>query len=439
MHVYIENLGCAKNQVDAEVMLRRLEEEGWSWTDDPASADLIIVNTCGFIAPAKEESLETTMALRSRYPEARILFAGCLAERYGDDMSDSLPEVDGIFGNRDVSRVPEAAEKALSGRRAVVKPKEHRLVQGRSRLFTHPGAAYVKLSEGCSHRCSYCAIPLIRGTLRSYTLEEVLEEVRSLLDRGIFEVNLIGQDLAAFGTDRGKREFPELLQRISELSGDFWIRLLYIHPDNFPTEILPLMQRDPRILPYFDIPFQHASPRVLRDMNRTGDRESYLALLSEIRTALPDAVIRTTFMTGFPGEKKSDFEELLRFQREAQFDWAGAFVFSREEGTPAAGMRGAVGDRLVRGKAEERKRRLEEEQQRISEERMQRFAGSRLRVLVEEQVAEEELALGRAYLHAPEVDGAAVILAEHTEPGTTFEGRVLRSNGIDLEVEPLYE
>ncbi len=439
MHVYIENLGCAKNQVDAEVMLRCLEEEGWSWTDDPASADLIIVNTCGFIAPAKEESLETTMTLRSRYPEARILFAGCLAERYGEDMTESLPEVDGIFGNRDVSRVSEAAEKALSGRRAVVKPKEHRLVQGRSRLFTYPGVAYVKLSEGCSHCCSYCAIPLIRGTLRSYTLEEVFEEVRSLLDSGIFEVNLIGQDLAAFGTDRGDSEFPELLRRISELRGDFWIRLLYIHPDNFPSEILSLMQRDSRILPYFDIPFQHASSRVLRHMGRTGDRESYLALLSEIRTALPKAVIRTTFMTGFPGEKKGDFEELLRFQQEAQFDWAGAFVFSREEGTPAAEMRGPVGDRLVRGRAEKRKRRLEEEQQRISEERMQRFAGSRLRVLVEEQVAEEELALGRAYLHAPEVDGAVVILTDHAEPGTTFEGRVQRSNGIDLEVEPLYE
>jgi ribosomal protein S12 methylthiotransferase len=439
MQVYIENLGCAKNQVDAEVMLQRLEEAGWSWTSDPAAADLIIVNSCGFIAPAKEESLETVMALRSSYPEARILFAGCLAERYGGELAGGVPEADGFFGNRDLSRVTEAAEKAAAGERAVVKPKEHRLVRGRSRLFSHPGAAYVKLSEGCNHRCSYCAIPLIRGDLRSYPFDEVMEEIRSLLRRGIFEINLIGQDLAAFGTDRGRSEFPELLRRISETEGDFWVRLLYIHPDNFPVDILPVMQRDPRILPYFDIPFQHASARILRKMGRTGGRESYLRLLSEIRSALPDAVLRTTFMTGFPGERRSDFEELLRFQREAAFDWAGVFVFSREEGTAAAEMRGVLGDRLAHRSAEDRKRRLEKEQQRITEERMERFTGRQLRVMVEERIEQEPLALGRAYLHAPEVDGAAVLRAGELVPGTTVECRVMRRNGIDMEVEPLYE
>lgn len=439
MHVYIENLGCAKNQVDAEVMLRHLEEEGWEWASDPSSADLIIVNSCGFIASAKEESLETAMGLRRQYPQARILFAGCLAERYGDELLASLPEADAVFGNRDVGRVSEAARRTLAGERAVVKPKEHRMVQGRSRLFSHPGAAYVKLSEGCNHRCAYCAIPLIRGELRSFPLEEVVAEIRRLLSQGIFEINLIGQDLAAFGTDRGEGAFPELLRRISELSGDFWIRLLYIHPDNFPREILPLMQQDPRILPYFDLPFQHASSRILRAMGRRGDRRSYLALLEEIRSALPDAVIRTTFLTGFPGERHSDFEELLRFQEEAAFDWAGAFVFSREEGTRAAAMRGPLADRISKRRARQRKERLEREQQRITAERMERFTGRNLRVLVEERVEGEELALGRCYLHAPEVDGAAVLLSGETEPGSWVEGRVLRRNTIDLEVEPRYE
>jgi ribosomal protein S12 methylthiotransferase len=439
MHVYIENLGCAKNQVDAEVMLHRLEDCGWSWAEDPGQADLIIINSCGFIAPAKEESLQTALAMRSRYPDIPLLFAGCLAQRYGSELFEGLPEIDGLFGNSDVERITEAAEAAVSGERSALLPREQRLVSGRDRLFSHPGSAYVKLSEGCNHRCSYCAIPLIRGSLRSFAQDEVLEEIRSLLERGIFEINLIGQDLAAFGTDRGGSEFPELLRRISQLSGDFWLRLLYIHPDNFPFSILPIMQEDPRILPYFDIPFQHASAPVLRRMGRIGNRETYLRLLERIRAALPEAVIRTTFMTGFPGERKSDFEELLRFQREAAFDWAGVFVFSREEGTRAAGMRGPIGDRLAGPGAEKRKRRLEEQQQRITEERMERFAGRDLRVLVEEQVPEEPLALGRAFLHAPEVDGAAVILSSDYAPGRVVSCTALRRNGIDLEVEPSHE
>jgi len=436
---YIESLGCAKNQVDSEVIYHNLEQKGWGYVENAEQADLIIVNSCGFIQPAKEETIETVLSLRKAYPDKKVLLAGCFAQRYGKDLLTQLPEIDGVFGNHDLGQVETVSRQVMEGERPVILPNRKYSPAYRSRLFSFPRSSYVKISEGCNHRCSFCAIPLIRGPLNSNPIDEIVRQIRELLGQGIVEINLIAQDLAAYGGDRGASEFPLLLRRISEISGDFWIRLLYIHPDNFPIEILSIMKDDPRILPYFDIPFQHGSRRVLRRMGRSGTASEYLHLIEKIRDELPDTIIRSTLMVGFPGEGLREFKELQQFQRDAQFDWAGVFVFSREEGTPAFSMRSGLGDRLSAGRARKRKETLEAAQREISALRTDRFVDRTVRVLVEEEVPGEALSLGRAYMHAPEVDGSAIILSDSVKPGDWVDMKVVKRNNFDIEVVPRHE
>jgi len=438
-HFYIENLGCAKNQVDAEVMLSYLEEKKWSYTAIADDADVIIINTCGFIQPAKQEAVETLLQLRQRFPSKKILLAGCFAQRYAEQLRDELPEADGIFGNHDLSQIGSVVDSLMEDARPVLLPPSKPYSIRRSQLFSSPGSAYVKISEGCNHRCSFCAIPIIRGPLKSLPMDTVLREIEDLRQRGVVEFNLIAQDLAAYGIDKGRADFPLLLRRIGELQGDFWVRLLYIHPDNFPLELLSIMKNDPRILPYFDIPFQHASQNILRRMGRTGSAGQYGDLVRTIRAELPNAVIRTTFMVGFPGESRGDFRKLKSFQEEIGFDWAGVFVYSPEEGTPAYRMQNRLTGRLRKGRNRRWKEELETAQVEISSKRMDRFAGRTLRILVEENIRGEALSFGRAYLHAPEVDGTAVILSGAVHSGEWKDMKVVKRNNFDLEVVPLDE
>ncbi|MFA6506359.1 MAG: 30S ribosomal protein S12 methylthiotransferase RimO, partial [Treponemataceae bacterium] len=362
MRYYLDPHGCAKNQVDAENMMAALNAAGWSQAADPSAAELCIVNTCGFIESAKKESLDAVFSLRAAYPSARILMAGCLAQRYATDLKNDLPEVDAFFGNADLSLVAQAAEEAVRGTHNVLVPPVDKsgradfssCTDGRP-LLSLPGSAYIKITEGCDNCCTYCAIPLIRGNLRSRPIDSIVAEAHGLLSRGVKELCLIGQDLGSYGIDWGIADgnakgeakdddcrLNDLLTALSGLEGDFWIRLLYIHPDRFPRTILETCARDPRILPYFDLPFQHASERILRAMNRSGDAQTYLKLIADIRAALPEATIRSTFLVGFPGETEEDFNALLDFQRKACIDWLGAFTYSREEGTVAYDMRGRV-------------------------------------------------------------------------------------------------
>jgi ribosomal protein S12 methylthiotransferase len=447
---YLDPFGCVKNQVDAETMMGILGKSGWTAAADPGDADLIIINSCGFIKKAKQESINAVLTYKKIYPEKKLILAGCLAQRYASELAESLPEADLLFGNRDLSRIAAAASSVLrGGMERVLAPEpgpaettETRSTPGERPLLSMPGSAYVKISEGCNNRCSFCAIPLIRGPLRSRPEEDVIRECRRLLDRGIVELTLIGQDLGSYGTDTPNHTLPRLLEALSRLEGDFWVRLLYIHPDNFPRPILDIIRRDPRLLPYFDLPFQHGASEILRAMNRRGTAQTYLSLLEEIRTALPDGVIRSTFMTGFPGETEADFRALLDFQEKARLDWLGVFAYSREEDTPAYTMKGRVPGKL----AAERKARLEEQQIPITQERMERFIGREMPVLVEEgfrlpdsgEPAEGKLYLGRLFSQAPEVDGAAVIASgEALVPGTLIRGRVFARAGFDLEVAAL--
>jgi ribosomal protein S12 methylthiotransferase len=427
---WIDLHGCAKNQVDAEEIRARLESAGWTAQEAPEGAFLIIVNSCGFIESAKRESLDAVLALKARHPESRILLAGCLSQRYPEALAADLPEADGIFGNADLSRVTEAAEALASGARPVLVPEAAPLARApRKRLYNFPRSAYVKITEGCSNHCAFCAIPLIRGEARSRAPSDVAEEVRGLIAAGNFEINLIGQDLGAYGMDTlAHRALPELLAELGRIDEDFRVRMLYIHPDHFPEGLLDECARDPRMLPYFDLPFQHASAPILRAMNRAGDAETYLALMDRIRDRLPDAVLRSTFLVGFPGETESDFDALLDFQEKARLDWMGAFEYSREEGTPAALLKKRVPKRV----AAVRRASVEDAQKPITEARLRRFLGRTLEVLVEEPVPGEDLSLGRCYAQAPDVDGL-VVLNALLSPGDVVRARVVAVHGVDLE------
>lgn len=435
-YLYIENLGCAKNQVDAEILSCSLEKDGWILTDDAQKADLILVNTCGFIESAREESINTFFELRELNPKARIIVSGCLAQRYGQELSEQLPEADGIFGNRDLKQINGFVENLSPKSRLLVPeyPDPDSEIYDRKELFGYPGSAYLKISEGCNHRCGFCAIPLIRGGLRSRSMDSILDEARTLVAHGVREINLIAQDLAAYGTDQGgKSRFPELLQKITDIPGDFRVRMLYIHPDAFPFEILDMIRTNPKIIPYFDIPIQHASPALLRPMKRMGDAQVYTDLVSRIRSALPECVIRTTIMLGFPGETDADFDMVYDFVKTNRFNWMGSFVYSREEGTYAWDLTDEKTHEALSKVAARRQKKLEKLQEKITSEHLQEFVGREYDVLIEELIEGEDLAIGRIWAQAPEVDGLTVVMGRGMEPGKVYRCGITKVNGVDLE------
>ena len=442
MTYYLDPFGCAKNQVDAENMMAFLNRAGWFAAENGEAADLIIINSCGFIESAKQESINAVLSWRKNYPEKKILLAGCLAQRYSRELAETLPEVDAFFGIDDLSGIAEAAAAIIPGRTGPAeKSAEFTDRTGCRPLLSMPGSAYVKISDGCDNHCSYCAIPLIRGRFKSRHVKDIIEECKILLGRGIKELCLIGQDLGSFGKDftNDPGGLAGLMKALSRLEGDFWIRLLYIHQDNFPMSILGIIEQDKRFLPYFDIPFQHGSEKILQKMNRRGNCKTYLELIEKIRSRFDDAVIRTTFLTGFPGETEEDFELLLDFQQKARVDWLGCFAYSREEDTPAFGMKGRVAKKL----SIERRGLVEERQIPITEKQMERFVSRNFEVLVEEKFEahdndkQETLYLGRLPFQAPEVDGAAVIISSRAlELGAKLPCRVIARRGIDLEVKP---
>ena len=429
---YIENLGCAKNQVDAEEMIRALELKGLSFTASSEEADVIIVNSCGFIGPAKEESLNVLFDFRRAYPGKKIILAGCLSQRYGETMD--LPEADAVFGNRNPSQIISVIDAVERGERPVFIPDACFHPEGRTRFLNFKGSCYLKIAEGCNNNCSYCAIPLIRGPVQSRTIDEITREFRMLRETGAFEINLIAQDLASFGIDRTPGgELIPLLKALTKTPGDYWLRLLYIHPDRFPPDLINIIGDDPRILPYFDLPFQHASPDILSSMGRKPDPGANLELIGNIRNAFDTGVIRSTFLLGYPGETESDVEALIRFQKQARFDWLGAFVYSREEGTRAYKLRGSAARKFAEKKAEKHKTAVENIQIPITEERLDRFVGKEMKLLIEERVEGEDLYICRGFAHAPDVDGAVVLHAAGLGEGDVAVSRIIRRNGFDLE------
>lgn len=467
---FIDQHGCAKNQVDGELMVSLLRKKGYAQTFRADDADLIIVNSCGFIESAKTESLNAVMSARARYPDAKILLAGCLAERYAADLAEQLPEADGIFGNGDIAQLDKIVEPLMEGKRTVLVPAQNGVCGGdRDVLLSFAGAAYVKITEGCNNLCSFCAIPLIRGHLRSRPADDIFAEITSLVAKGVYEINLIGQDLAAYGTGAddnvfgtGRTHLPHgtpgaaeedaggasesglctLLKRISALSGTFRVRLLYIHPDHFNADILPVIKSDDRLLPYFDIPFQSGDDATIRAMHRVGTAQGYQSLVAQIRAAFPDAAIRTTFLTGFPGETDEAARRTQDFLRAIEADWSGCFPYSKEEGTPAATLRPHVPAKVAR----ERAAALTALQAEVTRRRLARRTGKDYDVLVEEVLAprdaadDEGIAIGRAWFQAPEVDGSVVIRydrSDRTASAAVQTGRLVRVrvvSGGDLDL-----
>lgn len=440
LRYFLDPFGCAKNQVDAEGIMARLNEAGWTALSEPDGADLIIVNSCGFIKEAKLESINAVLSWKKRYPKKKVLLTGCLVQRYGDELKKSLTEADGFAG----CDAPLSAAETAAGLfklPPLKSPSVAGCTPGTRPLLSFPGSAYVKIAEGCNNNCSYCAIPLIRGPLKCRAIPDIIEECKQLLARGVKELCLIGQDLASFTPS-----LLALLDAIAGLPGAFWVRLLYLHPDHFPLDILSLFKKDSRFLPYFDIPLQHSSPRLLALMGRRGGAETYLRLLDAIRTAVPDAVIRSTFLVGFPGETEEDFKRLINFQRQASFDWLGVFAYSREEGTAAYSMKKRVSPSV----AGRRKAMVEETQIPITEARIDRFVGRVMDVLIEEEAlfdtedgkpgtAPDKLWIGRLFCHAPEVDGAAIVRANpafrQPLPGEMLRGKAVSRAGFDLELK----
>ncbi|MCR4743228.1 MAG: 30S ribosomal protein S12 methylthiotransferase RimO [Treponema sp.] len=452
--------GCAKNQTDGELISTFLENDGFKQIFDASQADFIIVNSCGFIKSAKKESIDAVYSIKNNYPDAKIILTGCLAQRYAQDLYDSMPELDGIFGNGDLSKIAEFMHEVEKNKRAVKTYPQTGICTGpRKRLFNYPGSAYVKITEGCSNHCSFCAIPLIRGELRSRTIEDVIQEIKDLLENGVYEINLIGQDLAAFGDDFKKDSYisdrprvtglsylAQLFTEISKLPGEFIVRPLYIHPDHFNTDILQVMKADSRFCKYFDIPFQSGDDQIIQRMNRVGSSEKYQALIKEIRSQLPDCMIRTTFLTGFPGESDQAAQNTLDFLKAIEADWSGCFPYSREDDTPAYNFKNRVPAKVAQKRAE----KLEEIQSIITEKRLQRFVSTNQLVLVEEVIdidqenaedLSEGLAIGRAWFQAPEVDGCVVIRYDRSEKsemeavkvGNLVQVKILSSTGVDLD------
>lgn len=413
---YIASLGCPKNTVDSHAMARLLQAAGYESTDIPQEADVLIVNTCGFIAPARDESLTTLQELAQDLREDQLLIAaGCWAQRDGQRLLDWVPQIDGVLGTRSWHAIVSLVER-LRARR-----ERSPLIHIERGAFTLPEAvgtsgyavqgatAFLKIADGCHRQCAFCAIPHIKGTAVSRPLEAIVQDARALQAQGVLELILISQDSTTYGLDLGMRDgLVTLLERLLEEAPEIpWIRIMYAFPGAISPRLIELMAREPRILPYVDLPLQHAHPAVLRRMRRPDNLHEVRRTVAALRAAIPDVAIRTAFIVGFPGETEEEFQTLVRFVQEMAFDRVGVFLYSHEEGTPAY----ALADDVPEAVKEERRERLMVAQQAISLKRNLRFVGKRLPVLLEGH--DEKMTVGRTVYDAPEIDGLVLIAGKH--------------------------
>lgn len=430
------SLGCAKNRVDSENLLGMLRERGYEIVADPAQADVIFVNTCGFIEAAKEESIDTIFEMAEYKKTGRLqkLFVtGCLAQRYGDTLFQEMPEVDGFMGVSDYARLYDMLDDAEHGERPLYMADGERFLNCGRVLTTAPWAAYVKISDGCNNRCAYCAIPLIRGAYASRPFDDIVAECERLAGQGVTEITLIAQDTSRYGCDLGDGTLllPALLRRVSEIEGVHWVRVLYCYPDTTTDALLDEIQNNPKVAPYLDLPLQHIDDALLKKMNRRGSAEWIRSRIAACKAR--GITLRTTFIVGFPGETQAQFEELMNFTREARFDRMGAFTYSPEEGTPAARMKDQIDEDVKLARLDQ----LMMLQQAISAELMQARIGEECEVLVE-GLDEDGVPVGRSILEAPESDGCIRLNSARTlTPGEYVMARVTGADAYDLTAEVL--
>lgn len=407
------SLGCAKNQVDCERMMYRVQEAGHTVKSDVAGSDVVVINTCGFIDSAKSEAIDCilqTAALKAQGLVGKILVTGCLSQRYREEILAEMPEVDGILGTGSYTEIVPAIEQLLEDGQVEAFGSIDAPEQETGRIMTTPGHyAYLKIAEGCDNRCAYCIIPFLRGRYRSRQMDDVLYEARMLAASGVKELIVVAQDTSRYGTDLpGRRRLlPELLRRLCQIEELHWIRVHYVYPDEIDDELIDVMASEPKIVKYLDIPIQHCNSRILKRMNRRGDGEFLRQLLAKLRARIPGLVIRTSLITGLPGEGEEEFQELCSFLREQRMERVGAFVFSPEEGTPAAKMEFVDSETAAK-----RAETIEMLQSEIMDEYNAAMIGKTLEVLVDGYDEEQEQFYGRTYADSPDIDGRVWIASE---------------------------
>ena len=422
--------------MDSEIILGTLKDSGFAITDSPRSADIAIVNTCSFIEDAKKESIETILGLVDLKDAGKIkgiIVAGCLPQRYGKTLRRELGEIDGFIGVEGFARLPKLINDIMDGKRVYsVSRNPAYLYDWKTprQALTPKHFAYIKISEGCSHKCSFCVIPKIRGRHRSRGIDSIIAEARDLIGRGVKEINLIGQDTTFYGVDLYRRPaLAELLKKLARLKGTRWLRLMYAHPAHFNNELISVIAGEESICKYIDLPIQHINDRILKAMRRGTSGASVKDLLARLRGRVPGIAIRTAVIVGFPGETEEEFNELLDFVKEARFERLGAFVYSEEEGTPAAGSKRQIPEKEKLSRWNE----LMKAQLRVSSENNRRFTGRRFEVLVDEKERSgRDTWLGRTYMDAPEIDGLVYIKGRGIRTGDFVSVRVTGTLEYDL-------
>lgn len=435
MRIMFVSLGCDKNLVDTEMMLGQLYEKGYEFTDDETQADIVVVNTCCFIGDAKEESINTLLEmaeLRKNGSLKALIASGCLAQRYREEIQTEIPEVDAIIGTMAIDEIVRTVEEVLAGQRSNhYKDLNGTPVYGKKRIVTTGGHyAYMKIAEGCDKHCTYCIIPKVRGGYRSVPMESLIKEAEELSENGVRELILVAQETTLYGKDLyGKKSLPELLHRLAEVDGIRWIRILYCYPEEIDDALIDAIKSEEKVCHYLDIPIQHASDTILQRMGRHTTRVDLEHMIEKLRTEIPDICLRTTLISGFPGETEEDHEENLAFVNDMEFDRLGVFPYSQEEDTAAALMEGQIDEELK----VQRQGEIMELQQEIAFEKAEDMVGRVLTVMVEGKVAEEDAYVTRTYRDAPGVDGYLFLnTGANLMTGDFVKVRVTGSNEYDL-------
>lgn len=442
MNVLFISLGCDKNLVDSEVMLGLLRDKGYSLTNEEAEADIIVINTCCFIHDAKEESIQTILEMAEYKKLGRLkvlLVTGCLAQRYRSEILQEIPEVDAVLGTTATDKIVEEIEKALNGEKTECYADLQALpLPETNRVNTTGGYfSYLKIAEGCDKHCTYCIIPSLRGNYRSIPMEHLIKEAQFLAEGGVKELTLIAQETTVYGVDLyGKKMLPELLERLCEIDGIEWIRLLYCYPEEITDELIETMKRQPKICHYLDMPIQHAADTVLKRMGRRTSHKELDDLIAKLRREIPDIALRTSLITGFPQETEEEHQELLEFVKTAGFERLGVFTYSKEENTAAARMKGQITKKVK----VQRQKELMNLQQQISKKRGEEKVGKTLRVMIEGKLPEDDIFIGRSYMDAPNVDGFVFVHSKDSYlSGEFVDVKITQAKEYDLVGEAVSE
>ena len=422
--VFLLSLGCPKNLVDSENLLRKLGDRGISYSESPEDSDIMVVNTCGFIEEAKRESIEEILRIagvKKAGKRKKLLVYGCLAKRFGGELRDEIPEIDALWGVGQDDEIVRYCE-SIAGPRTIPKKGASAM-----RQFSDTPYAYLKIAEGCDRGCSYCVIPRIRGAFRSRDIKDILREAEDLLLEGVKELIIVAQDITSYGKDIKGYDLGKLIRKIASLKGDFWIRLLYLYPTSINDDLLETIAAEKKVCKYIDMPLQHSEDRILKLMGRGGSRAYYEKLIRRIRRIIPEVTIRTTFIVGFPQESKEESENLAAFVKKMEFDRMGAFTYSNEKDTPASGLKAQVPKRTKK----ERYERIMEIQSAISLSKNKALVGKTFRALVDE--IDDGVAIARLYSQAPEIDGVVFIEDEGIEKGSFVKVKITEAFDYDLK------